>query len=507
MRVGAVDIGSNALRAVVIEGKAGKRRYRVVEDRREPVRLGTEVFGGRGAISVHTAAQAAEAMRSFARFFRRLRADRVRCVATSAVREARNRRAFLSLLARESGLKVETITGAEEARLVSLAVRGRVPAMEEGLHVIMDVGGGSAEVIVVEDGEVRRAESFDIGAVRLLEQVGTEPAGFRFLRMARELVDSARPALLAMLGGRAPRTFAATGGNIEAAAGIVGRRLRGRPPVHEVRLDDLEDLLEEMAGLTPRERMGRWDLKADRADVVVPAGVVYARFAKGAGARRILVPHVGLRDAVALDLLLGAERRDARERLERERVASALALGRRVRFDEAHARRSADLALRIFDRTARVAGLRREDRDLLEMAALLHDVGIVVSPIKHHRHSAYLIRESELAGVTPEDQEVIAQVARYHRRGLPRDGHAEFDALSPRQRRRVALLAGILRIADALDRDRANPLEGIEVRLRGDEVRIRLLGDGDRLLESWAADRKKDLLEKELGRKGVGRKG
>jgi exopolyphosphatase/guanosine-5'-triphosphate,3'-diphosphate pyrophosphatase len=378
--------------------------------------------------------------------------------------------------------------------------------MAEGRHVIMDVGGGSAEVIVVVDGEVHRAESFDIGAVRLLAMSGTEPAGYRFFRMARELVDAAFPALATLIGKKGPRTFAATGGNIEALAGILGRHAFGDPPVDEIRRRDLEALLDDMAGLTPRERMDRWDLKADRADVIVPAGVVYARFAEAAGAKRILVPHVGLRDSVALDLLLDSERDDARVRREKERVASALALGRKYRFDEVHGRRSADFALAIFDRTTRLSGLGHADRDLLEMAALLHDIGIVVSPIGHHKHSAYLIRESELAGVTPLEQEVIAQVARYHRRGLPREGHREYEALSPRQRRRVSMLAGILRIADALDRDRARPLPSIDVRIRAGKVEILLKGPGDRLLEAWAAGRKKDLFEREFEREVVIRK-
>ncbi len=500
MRVGAVDVGSNALRAVVLEGKEGRARARVVEDRREPVRLGAEVFGGDGTITPRTSAEAAHAMRSFARTFRRLEADRVRCVATSAVREARNRRAFLALLRRESGLEVEVVTGAEEARLVTRAVRARFPALDEGRHAILDVGGGSAEVILVVDGEVAGAESFDVGAVRLLELAGEGHSGARFLSLARGVVDGHRGRIQALLGRAPLRSFSATGGNVEAVAAILGRRIARRPPVHEVRRSDLETLVAEMAALTPRQRMDLWGFKADRADVIVPAGLVYARFAAAAGAAAILVPHVGLRDAVALDLLLGAGRSDARERLERERMASALALGRRFRFDEEHALRTASHALRIFDRVARETGLDRADRDVLEMASVLHDVGIAVSPIGHHKHSAYLIRESELAGIPREEQEIVAQVARYHRRGLPRQGHREYAALPARDRRRVALLAGILRVADALDRDRTSPLPGVEVRLRGGRALLLLEGPGDRLLEAWAVDRKKDLLERELGR-------
>jgi exopolyphosphatase/guanosine-5'-triphosphate,3'-diphosphate pyrophosphatase len=505
MRTGAVDIGSNALRAVVIEGKAGKTRFEVVEERREPVRLGSEVFGGTGYVSSRTASAAADAMRSFARDFRRLRAERVRAVATSAVREARNRRSFVSYLTRESGLSVDVITGAEEARLVSLAVRSRIPAMEEGRHLVLDVGGGSAEVIVVEDGEVARAESFDVGAVRLIEQVG-EPHGASFLRVTRRLLDSVRERLREVVGPGRPGVFAATGGNIEAVAGILGKKAGGRPPVHAVKTADLAGFIEEMARLTPPQRMRRWDLKADRADVILPASVVYESFAREARAKRILVPHTGLRDSVALDLLLGAERRDARERLEKERVASAVALGRKYHFREEHARQTARLALRLFDRVGSLEGLGREDRDILEIAALLHDIGTVVSPIRHHKHTAYLIRESELAGVSPEEQELIAVVARYHRRGMPREAHPEYAALPARDRRRVALLAGILRIADALDRDRARPLEDVEVRLRGDRIELRLRGSGDRLLEVWAAERKKGLFEREFRREVVVRK-
>jgi exopolyphosphatase/guanosine-5'-triphosphate,3'-diphosphate pyrophosphatase len=445
-------------------------------------------------------------MRSFARDFRRLRAERVRAVATSAVREARNRRSFLSLLTRESGLSVDVIAGAEEARLVSLAVRARIPALDEGRHVVMDVGGGSAEVILVVDGEVERAQSFDVGAVRLIRHVG-EPHGPAFLRVARRVVESFRPAVREVLGPHAPKHFAATGGNIETVAGILGERDGGAEPVDAVPVPALEALVDRMAGMTPPQRMRAWGLKADRADVILPACLVYLSFAKEAGAKRILVPHVGLRDSVAVDLLLGAEARDARVRLERERVASALALGRKFHFHEGHARQTARLALRIFDRVAGLEGLEREDRDLLEIAAILHDIGIVVSPIKHHKHTAYLVRESELAGVTPEEQELIAQIARYHRRGLPRTSHPEYAALPARDRRRVALLAGILRLADALDRDRARPLEDVVVRLRAGGVQIHLRGSGDRLLEVWAAEHKKDLFEREFGREVEIRKG
>jgi exopolyphosphatase/guanosine-5'-triphosphate,3'-diphosphate pyrophosphatase len=506
MRVGAVDIGSNALRAVVVEGKAGKARYEVVEDRREAVRLGTEVFGGSGYVSRAVATAAAGAMRSFARDFRRLGVDRVRVVATSALREARNRRSLLKLLSRESGLAVEVITGAEEARLVSLAVRSRIPALAEGRHVVMDVGGGSAEAIVVEDGEVAGAASFDVGAVRLIQQVG-EPHGPAFLRVASRFLENHRASIREALGPGPFGVFAATGGNIETVAGLIGRKRGGRPPIHAVDREDLEDLVAAMADLTPPQRMRRWSLRADRADVVLPACLVYLAFARLAGARRILVPHVGLRESVALDLLLAGKERPARERLGRERVASAAALGRKYHYDEGHARQVARLALRIFDRVGAAEGLDREDRDLLEIASLLHDIGVVVSPIRHHRHSAYLIRESELAGLSPEGQEIVAQVARYHRRGMPRASHAEHAALSARDRRRVCLLAGILRLADALDRDRSRPLEDLDVRRRGGVIAIRLLGSGDRLLEVWAGERKKDLLERSLGREVVLRKG
>jgi exopolyphosphatase/guanosine-5'-triphosphate,3'-diphosphate pyrophosphatase len=344
---------------------------------------------------------------------------------------------------------------------------------------------------------VARAESFDVGAVRLIEQVGA-PHGPAFLRVARRYVESFRQPLRGVLGTGKTGIFAATGGNIEAVAGIVGKKAGGRPAVHTVEVKALDALVEEMATLSPPQRMRRFGLKADRADVILPASIVYAAFAREAGAKRILVPHVGLRDSVALDLLLGGERRDARERLERERVASAVALGRKYRFREEHARQTARLALRIFDRAGAAEGLDRGDRDILEMAALLHDIGTVISPIKHHKHSAYLIRESELAGVAAEEQELIAQVARYHRRGMPRSSHPEYAALSAKDRRRVALLAGILRLADALDRDRGRPLEDIEVRRRGDRLDIRLRGSGDRLLEVWAAERKKDLFEREF---------
>jgi exopolyphosphatase/guanosine-5'-triphosphate,3'-diphosphate pyrophosphatase len=495
MRVAAIDVGSNALRCMVVEGRPGTARMIPVEDRRAAVRLGADAFGPRHRIRKLTMERAAEAMRAFHRDLHMLRVDSVRAVATAAVRECRNRTQFLTYLTRKSGISLEVISGAEEARLISLAVRQRVPTLREGRHAILDVGGGSAEVILVEDGEVSRVESFKLGTVRLLGEIGLGVAGARFLRMARVLARGIHQPVKDLVGTEGVRSFSATGGNIETLARLVGRRLGKETRIHQVSRGRLERLVEEMALMKPVDRMEKWGLKADRADVIVPAGVIYSSVARAVGARSLVVPHVGLRDAVALDLLLNARVTDARRRLGRARISSAVGIGRKFRFNEGHARRTAKWALVIFDRMSRVAKLDEEDRPLLEMAALLHDIGLAVSPIGHHKHSAYLIRQSEIAGVTPEEQEMVALIARYHRRSHPKKEHEEFARLSPSYRKRVTRLAAILRLADALDRDRIRPLRDVEAKLVKGRLKLVLHGQGDRLLEIWAAGRKSDLFE------------
>jgi exopolyphosphatase/guanosine-5'-triphosphate,3'-diphosphate pyrophosphatase len=237
--------------------------------------------------------------------------------------------------------------------------------------------------------------------------------------------------------------------------------------------------------------MERFALRADRADVIVPAALLYERVAVLAGVDEILVPHVGVKEGLLLDLVEDLAGPGAHAtRLERQAFDGALALGRRFRFDEPHARHVSRIALSLFDQLAELHGLGEADRRILLVAAALHDVGQFISYRRHHKHSLYLIQNSDIPTIASDERALVALVARYHRRAEPRGEHYLYQDLKATARLRVRKLAAILRIADALDREHLQRVVTVRVRQHGAELLLDVEGHGDLLLEQWALRRK-----------------
>jgi exopolyphosphatase/guanosine-5'-triphosphate,3'-diphosphate pyrophosphatase len=489
IRLAAVDVGSNAIRLLVAEF-AAPDRIRVLAAERAPVRLGRGAFLT-GRLTAASIKAALAALERFQRQIKRLGAFRVRAVATSAVRESANGAQFLKRVRRETGLKVEVISGSEEARLVYLAVKNSVP-LGEGRWIIADLGGGSVEISLADASGVIWTESHNLGAVRLLEELagGADDDG-RFGRLLNEYVATLRKP--AALRDEPPAGMIATGGNIEALAELAGEPARpgGAAVLPAAKLRKMIALLSR---LPYRQRVDSLGLHPDRADVILPAAIVYARLAQAVGAAKILVPFVGVRDGILLDLMddLVSHERHA-DRQDRQIYTAALALGRRHQFEEPHAVHVARLALSLFDQLRDFHGLDDADRRLLTVAALLHDVGVRISFQKHHKHSLYLISQSDLPGVSARQMQLAANIARYHRKTEPTTRHESFAALTDPERERVTKLAAILRLADALDREHGGQVQAIRVRLEPGRLTLELVGDGDLLLEQWALQKKSAL--------------
>ncbi len=499
-RVAAIDIGSNAIRYVVAE-VTGPTGHRVVESERLPVRLGRDVFTRERRLTPSTLDLALEAVGRIRRRLDDLGVTDYRAVATSAVRESRNGGELVERIRRETGIHVETISGSEEARLVWLAVRDRVP-LGEARWFLMDLGGGSVELSVVDQDGILWSASHTLGSVRLLQAFEEDPPGSADQAGYRELLERyvhvlKPPDEIARWG---PVGAIATGGNIETLAELGGVS-RSEAGVSVLTLSALRAVLERLGELTAAQRVERMGMREDRADVILPAAVVYERVAEIAGADEILVPRVGVKEGLVIDLL--DELRDRGEhadRREREVHAAAVTLGRRYRFDEPHARQVARLALSLFDQTPGLHGLAGRDRTLLMVAALLHDIGQFVSYRRHHKHSMYLIAESELAGLSPAELGIVALLARYHRRAEPRDTHPGYQELDDAGRARVRILAGFLRVADALDREHVARIESVRVIEESGTLTLEVTARGGLALEAWALRKKGALLERTLGR-------
>ncbi len=489
-----MDVGSNALRFLVA-GVGPEGRLEVVAQDRAPVRLGHEVFLT-GRMTPESMAAAVEALGRFREAAEGAGAGFLRAVATSAVREAANGGEFVERVQAEAGVELEIISGAEEARLVHLAVRSRIP-LEGSRWILADLGGGSVEVSLVDGRGVLWSESHAIGSVRLMEelaQAGAEPG--RYARLLEEYVAALR--LPAASGGREVAGFIATGGNMEALARLAVATRPGATAM--VPLGRLRAVIETLARLSFRQRVAELGLRVDRADVILPAAVIYERLCRLAGREEILVPFVGLKEGVVLDLAARASGgREGEPPLE-EALAEALVLGRRFGFEEEHGLQVARLADSLFAQLAPELGLDPGDRPLLRTAALLHDVGQFISYKAHHKHSLYLLSASELPGLSPRQMQVVANVARYHRKRHPSPDHPAWAALPPGDRERVRRLAAILRLADALDREHSARVRTVRATLGPGELLLEISGAGDLLLETWALRRKSGLFAEVFGR-------
>jgi exopolyphosphatase/guanosine-5'-triphosphate,3'-diphosphate pyrophosphatase len=495
-RIGCVDTGSNAIRFLAAEF-VGPDQFEVLHSERVPVRLGHQVFLT-GDLAESSMAGAVEAFVSFRRKIDELGLETFRAVATSAVREASNGFELVGRILEQASIHLEMISGSEEARLVHLAVASRID-LTGGQWILTDLGGGSVEISLVDDMGMLWSESHTMGSVRLLEQLSqaeTEAGGFRALLSG--YVSTLRIPAPAQYWS--PSGFVATGGNIEALANLAAAE-RDDKGVASLPIQDLSSAMDLLARLSYQERVNRLGLREDRADVILPAAMVYLHLARMAGVDTILVPGVGVKEGLLLDLaddLISHSNHEHRQ--EQALTKAAVSLGRRFMFDEAHGLQVARLALSLFDQLQNLHGLGEADRRLLLAAGILHDVGGFISKKGHHKHSLYLLSRSELPGLSPTEMLMVANVARYHRRNVPQPTHPEFMRLSEPNRDRAKRLSAILRVADALDRTHRQQVGRVRAVQKNKRVKLELDCGGDCLLERWALDQKKGLFIEVFGR-------
>lgn len=495
LRVGGIDVGSNAIRFLAAEFTS-PTDYRVLAETRAPVRLGHEVFLS-GKLARETMEAAVEAIAGFRLQMHELGIEHYRAVATSATRESRNGEEFVARVRRETGIDLEVITGTEEARLVYEAVRAAVP-FGKRKWLLVDLGGGSVEVSLVDAAEILWSESHTMGSVRLLEELagsGEDPG--RFQRLLEEYAATLRIPVIAKQWN--PAGLAATGGNIEALARLVGAE-PGRGRVARVPLAELRKAITKLSSLSYRQRVEQLGLREDRADVILPAAMVYERVASLVGVSEILVPAVGLKDGVLVDLVDDLATHEAHEvRKEKQALAGAIALGQRYQFEQDHAEHVARMAGSLFDQLQKVHKLDAADRRMLLSAAILHDIGIFIGHKKHHKHSLYIISQSEVPEFTQREIDIIANVARYHRKGVPAVHHETFTRLASEDRERVVKLASLLRLADALDREHLQAVRTIKATAGKGKLVLEVDAEGDLLLEKWALRRKGGLFTDTFG--------
>jgi exopolyphosphatase/guanosine-5'-triphosphate,3'-diphosphate pyrophosphatase len=501
MRLAAIDIGTNSIHMIVVQVRPDLS-FEVIDREKDMVRLGAGGLDGR-SITPTAMAAALQTLAKFKRVAESHKVDEIVAGATSATREADNGGDFIAEVERLTGIRIRVISGTEEARLIHLAA-GYGVDIGGSTGVVIDIGGGSVEVTLGTARQMTLGRSFKVGVIRLTERfVKSDPLSGRdehrlVKHLNREMGD-----YLDQVAQRGYDRVIGTSGTILSLGSLAAQQHVSAEELRNLRVPAkaLHRLRKKLTSLTLEERLAVPGLDPRRADLSVAGSVLLDTIIRRLNADEFTLCDLALREGLVLDYIHrnGARIRKV-ERYPDVRRRSVIELGERCRYWPEHAQQVARLALAIFDQTRSVHGLGDHERDWLEFGALLHDVGVHISYERHNRHSYYLIKNGDLRGFDPQEIEIIALIARYHRLGTPKKSHSGYGDLKRSKRRAVRALSAMVRLAEGLDRSHSQALAGIDLYPRADDYLARLRTAGDAELEVWAAHRHVAPLEGVLGK-------
>jgi exopolyphosphatase/guanosine-5'-triphosphate,3'-diphosphate pyrophosphatase len=490
-----IDVGSNAIRMLVSRLEAGGN-LETLENLRLPVRLGQDAFSD-GQFSEQTMQMAVDAFLRFRQVAELFEVSQTKAVATSAMREAVNSDLLVDRIARETGFTIEIISTEEEARLIHQAVIHAVK-LQGKISLLIDIGGGSVEVTLSDGENILSTESFRMGTVRLLSKLNT-PNGQRLplSNLLREYAASAHRYIDQEIGENKIQVCLGTGGNVEEM-GKLRKRLFDKRRSDLITLDDLERLIDYLGTLSVEERILKLDLNPDRADVILPATIVLHMIAREARVTEVLIPDVGLKDGLLLEMAPLALGPSLPRRVQV--MASVDRMGRKYAYDAEHAAITARLAALLFDQSLSLHHLTENERLLLETAAMLHDIGHFINTIDHDKHGYYLLKHHTLIGLTPTEQDLVANLVYFHRKQIPASSDATIKSLPQKDRIIITKLCALLRLADALDTSHLGRIQNVSLEKQTDgHWRLFLMSDSEAMLEKWALSKRKLLFQEVFG--------
>lgn len=504
LRLAAIDVGSNSIHMVIaqIDASGGVTTlWRL----KEMVGLGRISFPSK-RLTNDAMDRAIVVLRRFQQVAQQRQVEKIVAVATSAVREAENGGDFLERVRVELNLRIRVVSGKEEARLIYLGVKHAVD-LHGGPHFMLDIGGGSVEFIVANDAKPLFLESAKLGSARMTAKyVKSDPVAADDLRRLLAHYREQLAPISAGVRALQPVKAFGTSGTLENLAAMTGGTDKGTNgwPAGTVGVIDREKLnalVSRLLESKAKDRAKMVGLDDKRQDQIIAGAVLVNELFHQLDLKRIYICKAALREGILVEYL---SRHLPELQIRREvpdpRRRSVLDLARRCDWHRTHSEHVASLMLQLFDATRPLHGLTRRDRELLEYGALLHDIGWHITAEDHHKHSMYLIQHGALKGFEPEEVQVIANIARYHRKSAPKPAHKSYSALSPRGQKVVKVGAALLRIADSLDRTHTGVVTGVRVRVGKRRVRLELQAKGDTAIELWAARKKMDLFSDVFGR-------
>jgi exopolyphosphatase/guanosine-5'-triphosphate,3'-diphosphate pyrophosphatase len=509
LRVAAIDIGTNSLHMVIVE-VTDNLSFKTLSSDKDLTQLGASALVHH-RLTARAMAHTLEVLGRYQQIAQGLDCDVILAYATSAVRESVNGGDFVLAAKKQLGLAMQVISAQEEAHLIYLAVRqaidlsdtessGRGGEASRG-SLIIDIGGGSCELIVGTNSKPLLLESFKLGASRLSQQfVHSDPLNRRDREdLEKHLRKTLKPAIEAIRALGVHRVIGTSGTMENLAAMCVmqhGEEAVRHRLLTQMTREDFAEVFRRLKRLPVAERRRLPGLDPGRADQIVAGAALVEHLFDRLDIEKIDVCDRALREGMIIDYMqthwpkvkLSVQIRDPRRR-------SVFELGRRCNWDEKHALQVARLTLELFDALVPLHEMGAKERELLEYAALLHDIGWHIGHSGHHKHSLYLIKNGDLEGFSPNELDVLANAARYHRKSMPKKSHPDYVALDPDSRELVWKLASLLRIGDALDRGHYANVRELRTITRRDTVSIQITTAADPQIELWAARLKSDMFQ------------
>jgi exopolyphosphatase/guanosine-5'-triphosphate,3'-diphosphate pyrophosphatase len=503
--VAVLEIGSTGIRLLVAQIQGGGK-WTVLDNAGRPVALGRDVFNS-GELSRESLLECLNVLQNFKELLAGwgIAADKAHVIATSALRVARNRDIFIDRIRQETGFNLSVVDGIEENRLMYLGVRFALkqdlPMFWRANSMIIEVGGGSTEIMLLRRGQMVAAHSIKLGTIIIDQRtrLGAGP-GLFYERYLGEAIRNTTGLLNAEMDLAHVRTFVMAGSDARFVSTQVGSELNEHCRV--INRNDFIAFTEKIRNYSVEECVQKLGISYSESEGFISGILVLKLFLEQTGAARIVVPLVSIREGYLIDLALGVDSELQKEFFS-QITASAVNLGRRFHFDEAHSHHVAKLCMVLFDELENVHGMNHRQRMMLETAAILHDRGAFIKSSGHNRHGQYIVANSEIFGLPRDELDIIANVIRYHRGDIPSESDIEYISLQRDERTLVLKMASILRVADALDRGHTQHIHIHKVERRAETIVLHTQGGHDISLELMGVEEKSGLFQNAFGYKVI----
>lgn len=498
--IAAIDIGTNSFH-MVIASVNSKGTMRIITREKEMVRLGSGA-GEMKKLKSDAIDRGIVALKRFVNIANNENAI-IRAVATSAVREAENKNEFIEEVKNQCNIDIEVVSGSEEGRLIFIGMMHALPVFDLRT-LLIDIGGGSTETVIGKNGKIIYSYSEKLGTIRVSQKFFPKyKTNKESIAQAREFIKGEWTPILRNIKNSGFELAVGTSGTIETIA-KVANLLKGKniPEVlngYSLKAKDILDAIELIVNTsTPKEREKIPGMESKRADIVTGGALIIEYFLEYLQIEKITISPYALREGIVFETLQSLKDRKEYNHLSRLRFESVINICRQFNIDTDHAEAVKNYSLKIFDAISEQNELNVQERELLEAASYLHDIGYAISHDKHHKHSYYIIMNSDIPGFTNDETELIANIARYHRKSTPKKNHLNYSSLTPNKQSVVNVLSAILRISEGIDRRQLQLVKDLEI-INNSGVEIRLIAEKHELkpdIELWQANRRKGILEK-----------